>query len=215
MLKSFIRSEVLFMKLSTGLLRRLPLYLRYLQSLDYSIVNISATTIATALKLGEVQVRKDLGMVSGRGRPKTGYNRLLLIETLQDYLGYNKIKKAVIFGAGQLGNALMSYNRFDDYGLKIVAAFDIKNIGISSSGKPVYPIDSFSEFCKKEEISIGIITVPSTEAQKVCDVITDNGIKAVWNFAPAQLYVPSDVIIYEENMAASLALLCKQMEETR
>lgn len=200
------------MKLSTGFLRRLPLYLRYLQSLDETVVNISATAIASFLKLGEVQVRKDLGAVSGKGKPKTGYNRLLLIETLQDYLGYNKTKNAVIFGAGKLGNALMSYRGFDDYGLRIVAAFDIKNIGISSSGKPVYPLDSFPAFCKQEKIEIGIITVPQEAAQKVCDLITDNGIKAIWNFAPTQLIVPSDVIIHEENMAASLAVLSKQIE---
>ena len=200
------------MKLSTGLLRRLPLYLRYLQSLDETVVNISATSIANALRLGEVQVRKDLGTVSGKGRPKTGYDRLLLIETLYDFLGYNKVKKAVIFGAGKLGNALMSYSGFDDYGLKIVAAFDVKNTGMSSS-KPVYPTDSFHDFCKCEDISIGIITVPSEHAQEVCDIITENGIKAIWNFAPTMLSAPPDVIIYEENMAASLALLSKQIEE--
>ena len=200
------------MKLSTGLLRRLPLYLRYLQSLSDDVINISATTIAAALKLGEVQVRKDLGTVSGAGRPKTGYNRILLIETLEEYLGYNKVKKAVIFGAGKLGEALMSYSGFDDYGLKIVAAFDITNIGTSSSGKPIYPIESFTDFCKQEDISIGIIAVPHSAAQSVCDIICENSIKAIWNFAPAQLNVPTDVIIHEENMAASLALLSKQIE---
>lgn len=200
------------MKISGGFLKRLPLYLRYLKSLDCSVVNISATTIANSLKLGEVQVRKDLGTVSGRGRPKTGYNRLLLIETLQDYLGYNKTKNAVIFGAGKLGNALMSYSGFDDYGLKIIAAFDVKNLGTTSSRKPVYPIQSFPAYCKQQKIEIGIITAPQSEAQKICDLIVENGIKAVWNFAPVQLNVPSDVIIHEENMAASLALLSKQLE---
>ena len=200
------------MKISGGFLKRLPLYLRYLKSLDSAVVNISATTIANSLKLGEVQVRKDLGTVSGRGRPKTGYNRLLLIETLQDYLGYNKTKNAVIFGAGKLGNALMSYSGFDDYGLKIIAAFDVKNLGTTSSGKPVYPIQSFPAYCKQQNIEIGIITAPQSEAQKICDLIVENGIKAVWNFAPVQLNVPSDVIIHEENMAASLALLSKQLE---
>lgn len=200
------------MKISTGLLRRLPLYLRYLQSLPEETANVSATTIANALGLGDVQVRKDLGAVSGKGRPKTGYDRLLLIETLHDFLGYNKTKNAVIFGAGKLGNALMSYSGFDDYGLRIVAAFDVKNIGMSSSGKPVYPLESFPAFCKQQIIEIGIITVPQSAAQDVCDMITDNGIKAIWNFAPAQLCVPSDVIIHEENMAASLAVLSKQLE---
>ena len=200
------------MKISTGLLRRLPLYLRYLQSLPEETANVSATTIANALGLGDVQVRKDLGAVSGKGRPKTGYARLLLIETLHDFLGYNKTKNAVIFGAGKLGNALMSYSGFDDYGLRIVAAFDVKNIGMSSSGKPVYPLESFPAFCKQQKIEIGIITVPQSAAQDVCDMITDNGIKAIWNFAPAQLCVPSDVIIHEENMAASLAVLSKQLE---
>lgn len=201
------------MKLSTGLLRRLPLYLRFLQSLSDDVINISATSIASALKLGEVQVRKDLGAVSGAGRPKTGYNRLQLIGTLEDYLGYNKVKNAVIFGAGKLGEALMSYRGFDDYGLKIIAAFDIKNIGTSSSGKPIYPIDSFPAFCKQENISIGIIAVPQEAAQTVCDMICENGIKAIWNFAPAQLNVPSDVMMHEENMAASLALLSKKIED--
>lgn len=200
------------MKISTGLLRRLPLYLRYLQSLPEETANVSATTIANALGLGDVQVRKDLGAVSGKGRPKTGYDRLLLIETLHDFLGYNKTKNAVIFGAGKLGNALMSYSGFDDYGLRIIAAFDVKNIGMSSSGKPVYPLESFPAFCKQQRIEIGIITVPQSAAQDVCDMITDNGIKAIWNFAPAQLCVPSDVIIHEENMAASLAVLSKQLE---
>ena len=199
------------MKISTGLLRRLPLYLRYLQSLPEETANVSATTIANALGLGDVQVRKDLGAVSGKGRPKTGYDRLLLIETLHDFLGYNKTKNAVIFGAGKLGNALMSYSGFDDYGLRIVAAFDVKNIGMSSSGKPVYPLESFPAFCKQQKIEIGIITVPQSAAQDVCDMITDNGIKAIWNFAPAQLCVPSDVIIHEENMAASLDVLSKQL----
>lgn len=200
------------MKLSAGLLRRLPLYLRYLKSLSDDTVNISATTIAAALGLGEVQVRKDLGAVSGAGRPKTGYNRCLLIETLEEYLGYNKVKKAVIFGAGKLGEALMSYGGFDDYGLKIVAAFDVKNIGTSSSGKPIYPLEAFPAFSKQENISIGIITVPQSAAQAICDIICESGIKAIWNFAPVQLNAPSDVIIHEENMAASLALLSKQIE---
>lgn len=201
------------MKMSSSLLRRLPIYLRYLKALPEDIINISATSIAAALELGDVQVRKDLGSVSGAGRPKTGYNKNQLIETLENYLGYNKIKKAVIVGAGKLGEALMSYRGFEDYGLNIVAGFDIINIGTSPSGKPIYHIDAFTAFCKQENISIGIITVPDLAAQNTSDLMCKSGIKAIWNFAPVHLNVPDDVLIHEENMAASLALLSKQLEQ--
>lgn len=200
------------MDISISTLRRLPVYLNYLKRLPESQINISATTIAAALKYGDVQVRKDLGLISGAGKPKVGYNRATLVKTLEDYLGYNDTKKAVLVGAGKLGEALMGYRGFQDYGLNIVAAFDVKNVGQTVSGKTIYNINVLETFCKKENIKIGIITVPSAAAQEVADRMSRCGIKAVWNFASIHLDLPDDILVHDENMAASLALLTKQLE---
>lgn len=200
------------MDISISTLRRLPVYLNYLKRLPESQKNISSTIIAAALKYGEVQVRKDLGLISGAGKPKVGYNRKELIKTLEDYLGYNDVKKAVLVGAGKLGEALMGYRGFQDYGLNIVAAFDVKNVGQTVSGKTIYNIDVLEAFCKKENIEIGIITVPSSAAQEVADRMSACSIRAIWNFAPIYLNLPDDILVHDENMAASLALLTKQLE---
>lgn len=201
------------MKISISTLRRLPIYLNYLKQLPQEQINISATAIATALKYGDVQVRKDLGAVSGAGKPKVGYNRIELIETLERFLGYREVKKAVLVGAGKLGEALMGYGGFRDYGLDIVAAFDNRNFGQQVSGKMIYNITELKDFCKKENIKIGVITVPYFAAQQVADLMYESNIKAIWNFAPIHLNLPSDILVHDENMAASLALLTKQLED--
>ena len=201
------------MKISISTLRRLPVYLNYLKQLPEEQVNISATAIATALRYGDVQVRKDLGTVSGAGKPKVGYNRVELIETLERFLGYREVKKAVLVGAGKLGEALMGYGGFRDYGLDIVAAFDNRNFGEEVSGKMIYNITELKDFCQKENIKIGVITVPHFAAQQVADLMYESEIKAIWNFAPIHLNLPSDILVHDENMAASLALLTKQLED--
>ncbi len=200
------------MTLPSNTFRRLPAYLHYLKRLPQSQTNVSATTIAVALELGEVQVRKDLSSVSGAGRPRTGYDRLELIRTLEGALGYSQIKKAVIIGAGKLGEALMCYGGFFDYGLDIIAAFDIKPDTKSVNGKPVYKLDEFTKFCKEENVKIGIITVPAEYAQETCDLMCEGGIKGIWNFAPIHLNVPSGILVQEENMASSLAILSNQLQ---
>lgn len=200
------------MTLPSNTFKRLPAYLHYLKRLPEKQTNVSATTIAVALELGEVQVRKDLSSVSGAGRPRTGYDRLELIRTLEEALGYSKVKKAVIIGAGKLGEALMCYEGFIEYGLDIIAAFDIKQDTKSVNGKPVYDLKNFSQFCKDEDVNIGIITVPAEAAQQTCDLMQEVGIKGIWNFAPIHLTVPNDILVQEENMASSLALLSNKMQ---
>ena len=113
-------------KISKSVLKRLPGYHAYLKSLQNSdSPYISATAIANALDMGEVQVRKDLAMVSDGGRPKVGYVRERLIEDIEQFLGYDNTTDAILVGAGRLGQALLGYNGFDEYGLNILAAFDI------------------------------------------------------------------------------------------
>jgi len=110
-------------EISRATLGRIPIYLQYLKTLPPQIRNISATSIAKELGLGEVQVRKDLGSISGAGKPKVGYDAAQLLESLRGYLSCEN-GGAVIIGAGKLGRALLDYGGFAGYGLKILAAFD-------------------------------------------------------------------------------------------
>ena len=195
-------------------LGRLPTYLDYLKSLDTNLYkNISATIIAKALNLGEVQVRKDLSSVSGAGRPKLGYKTTDLIKKLEEVLGRNSITKAIIVGAGKLGNALLEYNGFSNYGLEISAAFDIdpQRIRNINSDKKVLPLEELEEYCKSENIKIGIISVPVAAAQDICDRLISCGVTGIWNFAPCQLHAPENITLQQENLALSLAHLKIQM----
>ena len=130
-------------EISKSVLKRLPGYLTYLKSLpEDGPANISATALAAALSMGEVQVRKDLALVSDGGRPKVGYLRENLIADIEQFLGYDNTTEAVLIGAGKLGRALLGYSGFAEYGLEIVAAFDTNEAidGEMESGKPIYAI---------------------------------------------------------------------------
>lgn len=192
------------MRANAVVIKRLSVYLQFLRQLPPETTTISATTIAKNIGYGDVQVRKDLASVSGEGKPRTGYEVAGLKTALENYLGFNSPKKAVIVGAGKLGTALLEYEEFAHWGLEIAAAFDIDESKCTGS-KPVYNISRFKEFCEKENIKIGIITVPASAAQQVCDLICETPIKAVWSFAPTHLNVPEGVTVQYENMAASLA----------
>ncbi len=201
-------------KISKSVLKRLPGYLSYLKSLPESAqAHISATALANALGMGEVQVRKDLAMVSDGGRPKIGYLREALIDDIEQFLGYDNTTDAVLIGAGKLGQALLAYKGFDEYGLNIMAAFDRSpKMEKTEEGKPVYPISKLEQFCRNHKVLMGIITVPAEAAQEVADLLIAGGIKAIWNFAPAHLDVPQGILVQSENMATSLAVLSVHLQ---
>ncbi len=201
-------------EISKAVLKRLPGYLSYLKSIqDSPTPYISATSLANALGMGEVQVRKDLALVSDGGRPKIGYLRESLIEDIEQFLGYDNTTDAVLIGAGKLGLALMGYKGFEDYGLNILAAFDHNpKVDKTDEGQPVYTMDKLESFCRENKVLMGIITVPGDAAQEVCDKLIKCGIKAVWSFAPAHLDVPSNILVQYENMATSLAVLSMHLQ---
>lgn len=202
--------------ISQATLKRLPVYFTYLKSLSpHGPANISATAIAAALDMGEVQVRKDLASVSKAGRPKVGYAVVDLIHELEAFLGYDDVTDAVIVGAGKLGRALLDYGGFSEYGLNIVAGFDIKESleGETEGGKSIFGLSRFSDLCRRLNIRIGIITVPAESAQAACDLMVENGIVAILNFAPVHLKVPEGVLLQNENIAASLAGLSNRLLE--
>ena len=203
-------------KISKAVLKRLPGYLAYLKNMpEGASPNISATALANALDMGEVQVRKDLAMVSDGGRPKIGYQREALIDDIEQFLGYDNTTDAVLIGAGKLGQALMGYKGFDEYGLNILAAFDIApKIKKTEEGKPVYNITELPKFCRTHKVLMGIITVPAEGAQNVADQLIAGGIKAIWNFAHVHLYVPEGTLVQNEDMAVSFALLSNRLAKT-
>ncbi len=197
-------------------LQRLPAYLALLEKKEKEGVEyISATTVANILGLNHVQVRKDLSCASNAGKPKIGYETKVLISDLQNFLDYNNTKDAVIFGAGGLGSALLGYAGFGNFGLNIKAAFDANPAmdGMVINGKPVHSIDKFPQYAQENHIHIGIITTPSSAAQSVCDLLVENGILAIWNFASTSLSVPEGIIVQNENMATSLAVLSNRLND--
>ena len=201
-------------EISKAVLKRLPVYLSYLKSMsDDGGEYISATAIANALGMGEVQVRKDLAQISNGGKPKLGYVREKLMEDIEQFLGYDNTTDAVLIGAGKLGQALCGYTGFAAYGLNILAAFDACPAAeFTDSGKPIYPMDMLDHFCTINKVRMGIITVPAPHAQQVCDLLIQCGIRAIWNFAPIHLDVSDNILVQNEDMATSLAVLSMHLQ---
>lgn len=201
-------------EISRATIGRIPIYLECLKNLPSCVETISATNVAKALGLGEVQVRKDLAALCGFGKPKIGYMVSDLKASLESFLGC-KNGGTVIIGAGRLGKALLDYEGFSNFGISILAAFDTKALGEerSARGKPLLPMEELPGFCKENDVKIGIIAVPADAAQDVCNRLCEIGIRAIWCFAPCLLYKPADVTIQYENMATSLAYLKMQINE--
>ena len=195
---------------------RMPYYLQYLNQLkqDGSTI-VAAPAVAEALHLNEVQVRKDFASVSStKGLPKKGFPIDGLIWDMERCLGYHNVDQAVLVGVGSLGHALMSYKGFLQYGLDIVMAFDNNEalVGQRICGKYVLSTNRLSDMCRRMKIYIGIITVPENQAQIICDQLVAGGILAIWNFAPVHLSTPAHILVQNENLAASLALVAKQLK---
>lgn len=199
--------------LSRQALKRLPVYMSYLKSLDPGETEyISSSAVAQALDMNDVQVRKDLAAVcKSSGIPKKGFVVRDLMNGISDFLGYGSGNDAILIGAGNLGMALMSYRGFDNYGINIVAAFDTRPEVIDN--KKIYDISKIRDVCKTLNVKIGIITVPVDSAQQVCDMLVESGILAIWNFAPTHIKAPEDILVQNENMASSLALLSNHLRQ--
>lgn len=193
------------------MLRRLPMYLNYLKT--YSNDRISSRQLAQALGLGEILVRKDLAAVSNGGRSKIGHYCAQLTADIERFLDFHNVTEVVLVGAGKLGQALMDHSGFEETGMNIVCAFDIapetkRTVG----GKPIYPMSKLNAYCRRNNIRMGIITVPPDQAQAVCYALADSGVLAIWNFAPVHLDAPKNVLVQNENLVESLTSLRMHME---
>ena len=204
-------------EISKATIGRMPLYLHFLQEESSKGAKyISSAVIAQNIPVSAVLVRKDLAIVSSQpGRPRLGFEVVRLIADIEKFLGYDNLSDAVIVGAGGLGKAFLGYEGFKSNGLNIVAAFDVDPAGIGEriAGKEVYALSELPQFVTKGKINIGIVTVPKEAAQGVVDLMVRSGIRAVWNFAPIPLKVPKGIIVKNEDLSASLALLAGELSK--
>jgi redox-sensing transcriptional repressor len=191
-------------------LRRLPQYHHYLVDLEaVGIHQISCSVIGRDLGLVPVQVRKDLQYTGIIGKPKTGYVVRELIQAIETFLGWNNVNEAFLVGVGNLGTALLGHERFTQFGLRIVAAFDTDPVKIGQwiHEKAVLSLDKLADLAPRMSIHLGIITTPAGVAQSVADEMIKGGIQAIWNFAPVKLKVPEHIIVHNEDLYNSLASL--------
>ena len=202
-------------EISKATIARMPLYLHFLQEeKSKGAQYISSSVIAQNIAVSSVLVRKDLALVSSQaGRPRLGFEIHRLIVDIEKFLGYDTLSDAIVVGAGGLGRAFLGYEGFKSNGLNIVAAFDVseKLIGTEVSGKRILPLAEMESFVKEHNIKLGIITVPKTAAQEVLNKMVGAGIQAVWNFAPAPLRAPKEIVLKTEDLAASLAMLAGKL----
>ena len=179
-------------------LRRLPWYLSVCRLLKQRGEQyVSSTRLSKETNIVASQIAKDLSCVNIVGRTRVGYDIDHLLAVLEDFLGFTRIHKAFIFGAGRLGSALMNDSGLKQFGLEVVAAFDTnpRVVGHSIAGIPVFHINELEAKIKRYNVRIGILTVPIDRAQEVADKMVVWGIKAIWNFTPLRIRVPEDIVV--------------------
>lgn len=195
-------------KISERIIQRLPKYYRYLQELCVSgVKTISSQQISKALHITASQVRQDLSQFGGFGHQGLGYDTEYLKNKMKDILGLTKTHKAVIIGGGRIGQALANYKGFKAEGVEIKAVFDIETEHIKNLEVEVLHIDKLDDYIAKNDIQIAIVSVQKETAEQVSKRAINAGVKAIWNFAPIDLYFGEDVVCENINMSESLIRL--------
>lgn len=195
-------------------LRRLPWYLSNLKLLRQRGERyVSSTQLAKETNIDASQIAKDLSYVRIAGRTRVGYEVDMLIAVLEDFLGFTRMHKAFLFGVGSLGGALLHDTGLKQFGLQIVAAFDVNPdlVGTELGGIPIFHSDEFEQKMKEYDVNIGVLTVPIEIAQAITDKMVAGGIKAVWNFTPFRIRVPEEIVVQNTSLYAHLALMFNRL----
>jgi redox-sensing transcriptional repressor len=198
-------------------LRRLPRYYQYLARLrSNGQEQVSAARIAEVLGVHHTQVRKDLSLAGCLGKPKIGHRVADLMSAIEGFLHWDCHSEAFLVGVGSLGTALLKYPGFEKAGARIVAAFDADptKAGQSINEIPILPMEKFTGLAERMHIHVGILTVPVEAAQATVDLMVGSGIRAIWNFAPATLDIPGNVIVENLELFSSLALLLRRLADS-
>ena len=200
----------------SAVIKRLPRYHRYLGDLIRDgRLRISSKELSEIMGVTASQIRQDLNCFGGFGQQGYGYNIKYLHGKISELLGVTEGYRAVIVGAGNLGRALAATHMFERRGVERLALFDSdpELIGTEIYGLPVYSVDELYEFCKRERVSIGVLTVPKEAAAEVASVMVDAGVLGIWNFANMELQLPdSDVIVENIHLGDSLMTLCYEVK---
>lgn len=196
-------------------LRRLPWYLAYVSMLkDKNVEYVSSTNISRELNVDASQIAKDLSFLNIKGKTRIGYEVAVLEKELQDFLGFRRSHRAVIFGVGSLGGALMRDSGLSRYGLNIVAGFDVSPVivGTTICGAPIFSIDDLDRKCRSLRAEIGILTVPVDHAQEAADMLISAGVKCLWNFTPVRIRVAEGIVVTNTSIYAHLAVMYNRLD---
>jgi len=201
--------------ISSAVIRRLPRYYRYLGELmEGGIHRISSNELSTKMKVTASQIRQDLNNFGGFGQQGYGYNVQSLYDEIGKILGIDRTHNMIIVGAGNLGRAIINSKDFEKRGFIIKGVFDndMRLEGKMISGVLVRMIDNMTEFINENNIEIVALTIPKQSAKEIGKVVSDAGVKAIWNFAHTDLNLPDDVIVENVHLSESLMRLSYTIE---
>jgi redox-sensing transcriptional repressor len=194
-------------RIADSTVRRLSAYLRFLEDFEArGLTTISSDELAKRGGTTSAQVRKDLSFFGSFGKRGLGYSVPELAGRLREILGLGREWKVIIVGAGKIGAALARHHGFHQRGFRIVAAYDVdpEIIGTDLDGLVVRDISHLERDVERDRPDIAVLAVPEQAAQQVTERVVRAGLKAILNFAPAQLQAPPDVTVKTVNMAMEL-----------
>jgi redox-sensing transcriptional repressor len=197
-------------KIPTATAKRLPLYYRYLIILNEAgKEKVSSTELSEAVQVDSASIRRDFSYFGALGKRGYGYDVKSLLSFFKKILNQDTLTNVALVGVGNLGHALLNYNFKRSNNIRISCAFDIdeKITGKILSGVPVYRMDELQKQLSDQQITIAILTVPSTTAQKTADEMVEAGIKGIMNFTPIRLSAPSGIRIQNVDLATELQTL--------
>jgi redox-sensing transcriptional repressor len=216
--ESLLRQTVGMRKAGLPCVKRMPAYLQLLRVLQTAgREHVSGTVLASVHNLEPVIVRKDLAMTGAVGTPRIGFRIAELITTIERFLGWDNQTKAVLVGVGSLGTALLGYQGFQNFGFRFVGAFDCdpKVVDKWVHGRKVQAVEQLIPFVRRSEIQLGVLTVPAQVAQETAELMVCSGIKGIWNFTPAKLRLPEQVVTQKEDLAEGLAVLSHRLHQIK
>lgn len=196
-------------EISQAVIRRMPRYYRYLgELLEEGVERISSNDLSTRMNVTASQIRQDLNNFGGFGQQGYGYNVKYLYDEIGRILGLNETHHIIVIGAGNLGQAITNYVKFEKFGFIITALFDVnpKLSGQKVRGIPIHMMDELEEFCKEHRVDIAALTLPKEKADSTAKSLVELGIHAIWNFAHVDLDL-SDCNVVVENVHLSDSLM--------
>ena len=205
-------------QISKAVIKRLPRYYRYLgELLEDNVERISSNDLSKKMRVTASQIRQDLNNFGGFGQQGYGYNVKYLYTEIGKILGLDTVHPMIIVGAGNLGQALANYVEFEKRGFKLVGIFDVNPVleGIAVRGIEIQMISDLPFFLKENNVAIAILTLPKNKAIDMADILIENGIKAIWNFAHVDLDTPDGVIVENVHLSESLMTLSYNLSQYR